>query len=64
MSSLVPCVYAFIAAIAAVVSPPAAADVFDLGDRRELFVDRYQIESITDAATLRMHQPQPAEMRA
>jgi len=62
MSSLVLRSCVFIATVAAAVSPLAAADVFDLGDRRELFVDRHQIESMTDGATLRMHQPRPAEI--
>lgn len=40
----------------------SAADVYDLGDRRELFVDRRQIESLGGSARLQMHSPQPAEI--
>lgn len=39
-----------------------AAEVHDLGGRRELFVDLRQVESITDSARLVLHPPQPAEV--
>ena len=41
-----------------------AADpaVYDLGDKRELFVDRHRIESMSGSATLRLHEPRPAEV--
>lgn len=41
-----------------------AADdkVFDLGDRRELFVDRHQVETMSGSAQLKLHDPRPAEI--
>jgi hypothetical protein len=44
------------------VSFAVAADVFELGDRRELFVDRHQIESMSGSARLKLHTPEPAEV--
>ena len=38
-----------------------AADVIDLGSRRELFVDHYLIDSLHHSR-LRLHEPQPAEV--
>ena len=40
----------------------AAAEVYDLGERRELFVDEQRIESLTGSARLELHSPQPAEV--
>lgn len=40
----------------------AAAEAYDLGERRELFLDRRQIESLAGTARLQMHSPQPAEI--
>lgn len=42
--------------------PGSAAEVYDLGSRRELFVDRQQIESTSGSARLRLHSPVPAEI--
>ncbi len=39
-----------------------AAEAYDQGDRRELFVDRHQIESMSGGAELKLHEPQPAEV--
>jgi hypothetical protein len=51
-----------VAGIAATASPSAAADIYDLGDRRELFVDRHQVESLAGSARLELHSPTPAEV--
>src|SRR6266446_3861094 len=40
----------------------AGSDVYDLGDRRELFVDRHLIESMSGSARLALHEPRPAEI--
>lgn len=40
----------------------AQAEVYPLGDKRELFVDRQQVESLSGSARLRLHTPQPAEI--
>ena len=40
----------------------AEADVYELGDRRELFVDRHRIASLSGAARLQLHEPRPAEI--
>lgn len=47
---------------AALFATIAAAEVRELGDRRELFVDRHGIESTSGSARLVMHPPQPAEI--
>ena len=39
----------------------AAAEVIDIGSRRELFVDYHLIEKL-DGARLAMHRPQPREV--
>jgi hypothetical protein len=44
------------------VAAAKAADVYDLGNQRELFVDRRQVESLTGGASLRLHAPRPAEV--
>ncbi len=36
--------------------------VYDQGSRRELFVDRRQVESLSGSARLLMHSPRPAEI--
>jgi hypothetical protein len=45
---------------AAASAQEAAAQVLDIGSRRELFVDHYLIEAM-DGVALRMHEPAPAE---
>ena len=40
----------------------AAAQPIDIGSRRELFVDDYLIDRLTDGAELRMHRPIPREV--
>jgi hypothetical protein len=40
----------------------AEGEAFDLGQRRELFVDQHRIESLTGSARLVLHPPQPAEI--
>lgn len=47
------------AVFSTVAAAAPAAPPLDLGDRRELFVDRYLIERL-DGASLRLHHPQPA----
>src|SRR5690348_159195 len=42
-------------------SPDSPAPV-DIGQRRELFVDRYLLERLTGSALLRLHNPQPREV--
>lgn len=42
-------------------SPAAAADVAELGERRELFVDRHLVDSLSGSARLMLHSPRPAE---
>jgi hypothetical protein len=39
-----------------------AADVIDIGSRRELFLDTYLVESVSGKATLHLHKPQPREV--
>ena len=36
--------------------------MLNLGSRLELFVDDYLLDSLTDDATLRLHQPVPREV--
>ena len=48
--------------ILAIASLATAADVHELGSRRELFVDRRMIESMNDSARLQLHAPTPAEV--
>ena len=43
------------------ISQLCADDPIDIGARRELFVDRFLIES-TDGVELRLHQPEPQEI--
>lgn len=50
------------AAMPTLAAPPAAAEVYDLGSRRELFVDRQQIQSMSGSASLKLHEPRPAEI--
>ena len=38
-----------------------AAEPVDIGSRRELFVDRYLIDTMT-GTTLQLHRPTPAEV--
>ena len=58
-----PSLVAFTAASLAPAAPPdARAEVYEMGDRRELFVDRHRIESMTGSARLALHAPQPAEI--
>jgi hypothetical protein len=40
-----------------VVPPPASQPVVDIGSRRELFVDRFLIDRMSGAASLRLHRP-------
>jgi len=50
---------------AATTSAAALGDetpVYDQGNRRELFVDRHRIESLSGSARLMLHAPQPAEI--
>ncbi len=48
-----------LSATAAVAAEPSGA-ALDIGSRRELFVDHYLIDRL-DGASLRLHEPQPAE---
>ncbi|WP_437192866.1 hypothetical protein [Planctomicrobium sp. SH527] len=43
-------------------SQASAKDVIDIGSRRELFVDKHLIESLSGGASLRLHQPTPQEV--
>ncbi|MBN8624496.1 MAG: hypothetical protein J0M17_03305 [Planctomycetes bacterium] len=55
----------FLVAVSSALSTVAAAeksDVYDQGSRRELFVDRHQIEKLSGGAELRLHRPRPAEI--
>jgi hypothetical protein len=52
----------FVGSFIGEVHTAAAAEAYDLGDRRELFVDARQIESLGGSATLKLHAPQPAEI--
>ena len=38
---------------------PQITEVCDIGSQRELFVDRYLIDTL-DGTSLKLHQPQPA----
>ena len=38
---------------------PQTAEVRDIGSQRELFIDRYLIDTL-DGTDLKLHQPQPA----
>jgi hypothetical protein len=49
------------ASLAAAEKPDPPGDVFDLGDRLELFVDRHMIESLSDVRLV-LHPPQPREV--
>lgn len=40
----------------------ALADPLDIGERRELFVDDFLVESMSGSVELRMHRPQPKEI--
>ncbi|MBL9090320.1 MAG: hypothetical protein JNL96_03800 [Planctomycetaceae bacterium] len=40
----------------------AEPEAYELGSKRELFVDRAQVEKITGGARLELHAPQPAEI--
>ncbi len=42
--------------------PNIAAKAIDIGSRRELFVDRFLIESISDSVQSKLHQPTPGEV--
>jgi len=46
---------------AAAALPHGAAAPLDLGQRRELFVDRYLLDRFAGSAALRLHHPQPCE---
>jgi hypothetical protein len=52
--------FAIITALAAATTSQAAGPL-DIGSRRELFVDRYLIDTISNA-TLQLHRPTPAEV--
>src|SRR5688572_6925897 len=52
----------FITLFLSSVSLIQAEEVYDLGARRELFVDRHRIESMTGSARLELHTPEPAEV--
>lgn len=62
MSSLVVRSAALVCVVFAVSSSAAAADVAQLGDRRELFVDRHLIDAVSGGARLELHAPTPADV--
>ncbi|MBW3598136.1 MAG: hypothetical protein KY475_12790, partial [Planctomycetes bacterium] len=43
-------------------SGAAAEDAVELGSRRELFVDRFLLETVKDGAALRLQKPEPQEL--
>ena len=43
-------------------SAALAADTIDVGSRRELFVDRYLIDSMSDGVQLQVQQPEPQDV--
>lgn len=45
-----------------VTSHSAAVEAVDIGSRRELLVDDFLIDEISDALTLKVHQPEPGEV--
>ncbi len=53
----------FFSILLTVIFPLAAlADPQDIGDRRELFVDDFLVESMSGSVHLQMHRPQPKEI--
>jgi hypothetical protein len=48
--------------LSAFASHTKAEEAVELGSRRELFVDRILLESVSEGAALRMHKPAPREM--
>jgi len=66
-TSSVPCRFALlvllmIASCTELVSHSVAEDAIDIGSRRELFVDDYLLAEMSDAVTLKVHQPTPGEV--
>ncbi len=58
-----PCVYRCVLHSVLFLSTVSVhADVFDIGSRRELFVDRYLVEQLIGDARLQLNRPQPAEI--
>ena len=51
-----------LAILCAIPSSLYAADVIDIGNRRELFVDDYLIERMSDGVSLQVQQPEPQEV--
>jgi len=61
MSTFAVRLFSLLAVLPVAASLASAAEVYDLGDRRELFVDRHQIETMSGSARLELHSPVPAE---
>jgi len=51
-----------LAAGSAALSAQNPTSVVDIGQRRELFVDRYLVDRLAGSAALRLHHPQPREI--
>ena len=51
------CLASIVVCVTLAVPPARAAEPFDIGSRRELFVDRFLVDKMTGGAELRMHHP-------